>query len=97
MRQPSNRYGRNRNQVGIAPLERGEGSWLGCSGCCLDIERAGEGYPDCLREELASRPIERCGLLYQRARNGHSHPGMAFPPELYPRSDTALVGVVKLS
>jgi hypothetical protein len=78
----------------------GEGGRLGCLGCCLthrlDIKRAGESYPDCLREEFASRPIERRGLLYQRARNGHRHPGVTFPAELYPRANNTLVGFVKV-
>jgi hypothetical protein len=77
--------------TGARQIAPGEGGRLGCLGCCLthrlDIKRAGESYPDCLREEFASRPIERRGLLYQRARNGHRHPGVTFPAELYPRAN----------
>ena len=49
-----------------------------------------------LGEEFPSRHIERPGLLYQLARNRNRHLGMTFPHELYPRTSTALVGVVEL-
>jgi hypothetical protein len=35
-------------------------------------------------------------MLYQLARNGDRHPGITFSLELYPRTSTPLVGVVKL-
>ena len=61
-----------------------------------ELERARDGQPQRLGEELPGRQIERPGLLYQLARNGDRHPGMASTLELYPRTSTALVGVVKL-
>jgi hypothetical protein len=36
-------------------------------------------------------------MLYQFAGNGDRHLCMTFRPELYPRTGTALVGVVKLA
>ena len=60
------------------------------------IDRARDGQPDSLGEEFPSRQIERPGLLYQLAGNGNRHLGMTFRLELYPRTSTALVGVVKL-
>jgi len=60
------------------------------------LERARDGQPDSLGEEFPGRQIERPGLLYQLAGNGDRHLGMTFPLELYPRTGTTLVGVVKL-
>jgi hypothetical protein len=61
-----------------------------------EIERARDGQPDSLGEEFSSRQIEHPGLLYQLAGNGDRHLCMTFRPELYPRTSTALVCVVKL-
>jgi hypothetical protein len=60
------------------------------------VERARDGQPDRLGEEFPSRQIERPGLFSQLARNGDRHFCMISRFELYPRTSTALVGVIKL-
>jgi hypothetical protein len=60
------------------------------------IERARDGQPDSLGEEFPNRQIKRPGLFYQLARNRDRHLCMTFRLELYPRSSTALMGVVQL-
>jgi hypothetical protein len=80
----------------IVLLKAREVGWLRCSGWCrLDVESAGEGNPDCLCEEFASRPIERPGSIYQLARNGHGHLGATLVRELYPGRNQPLVGFLQ--
>ena len=63
--------------------------------CTGQIEHARDGQPDRLGEELCGRQIERPGTLYQLAGNGDGHCSMTFPVELYLRTSTAFLGVVK--
>jgi len=83
--------GRSRSQLRVrtAPCPSGSASETN-NECQIKFELLHLG------EEFPSRHIERPGLLYQLARNRNRHLGMTFPHELYPRTSTALVGVVEL-
>jgi hypothetical protein len=85
-----NRPGLDRKRAAIDPSPPPRRKWAG------ELERAKDRQLECFGEEFQRRQIEVLGPLYQLTGNGDRHLGMTFPLELYPRTSTALVRVIKL-